>query len=71
MPFFAGDKVRHKLCPAWTGEVVRVGPEVMLEGRPHENNPGPARQIYWKGWDPFDPEKVDWTWDFAMEGIYG
>lgn len=60
--FFVGDKVRHKqLKESMTGEVVKVGKEVNYPGV------GPARKIYYKGWDPFDPEKVEWTWDFCME----
>lgn len=59
--FYVGDKVRHKLIKALAGEVVRIGKEVNYP------NHGPARKIYWKGWNQFDLEQVDWTWDFALE----
>lgn len=58
--FYIGDKVRHKLI-GYVGEVVGVGKE---ERYPQH---GPARKIYWKGWNAYDPERVDWTWDFALE----
>jgi hypothetical protein len=58
--FYVGDKVRHKQI-ALTGEVVGIGKEVEYPGH------GPARKIYWKGFNPFNPEQVDWTWDFCME----
>lgn len=25
--------------------------------------------VIWKGWDSFNPERIDWTWDFAMEKV--
>ncbi len=62
LPKFAvGDKVRHKQLPGCVGEVVRVGKEVDYPGV------GPARKVYWRGWNPYNTDKVDWTWDFALE----
>lgn len=58
--FFVGDKVRH-IQINMIGEVIRVCKEVNYPGI------GPARKVYYKGWNSFDPEQVDWTWDFALE----
>lgn len=58
--FNIGDKVRHKQM-ALVGEVVGLSKEINYP------NHGPARKVYWKGWNVLDPDQVDWTWDFAME----
>lgn len=58
--FAVGDKVRHKQMKL-VGEVVGLSKIIEYPGH------GPARKVYWKGWDPFRPEHIDWTWDFAME----
>lgn len=58
-PFKPGDKVRHKLIRSWTGTVVRY----------HKASHWRNGKVFWKGWDMYDPERIDWTWDFAMEKI--
>lgn len=60
--FYVGDKVRHKHVPSLTGEVVGYSKEILWPGETV-----PARKVYWKGWDFIDANKVDWTWDFALE----
>jgi len=32
---------------------------------------GTIRRVYWKGYNAFAPENVDWTWDFALEKVSG
>lgn len=47
--------MRHAQVSILKGTVVKVdGP---FEGH---------FQVVWKGWDPFDKEREDWTWDWAI-----
>lgn len=58
--FNKGDKVAHKQLPSlWKGEVVRY----------YKPSSWEHGVIIWKGHDPFNPDKIDWTWDFAMDKL--
>jgi hypothetical protein len=53
--FNRGDRVRHNQG-CGEGIVVRYF-------KPSKWEHG---MVFWKGWNPFQPERIDWTWDFAM-----
>lgn len=56
--FNKGDRVRHKQIKT-EGTVVRYfRPTWWANG-----------MVFWRGWDPLDPDRIDWTWDFAMEHV--
>lgn len=52
-----GDEIYHTVAgAAWRGKFVRLA-------GPYEND---RYRIWWKGWDKYNPEKEDWTWDWAI-----
>jgi len=59
-PFKKGDVVYHKQMPSMEGTVSYLKGPIDYDGRP-------SYQVYWKGWNPFNPEQQDYTWDFALE----
>lgn len=62
--FKKGDLVYHAQMSSLRGVVAFVGPPRPLEHA--DDTKTTARRVFWKGWDPFDPDRIDWTWDFAM-----
>ena len=58
--FNPGDRCMHKqMGRDFAGTVVRYfKPTRWKEG-----------MVFWKGHNPFNPERVDWTWDFAMVNL--
>lgn len=62
----AGDKVHHAQAPVWKGVVVRVEGPFRCQFPDQDAPVADHYRVWWKGHDPYDLHKEDWTWDWAM-----
>lgn len=60
-----GDKVAHALIKGHYGTFMyREGP--FFVAPPDSEILGNHYRLWWKGWNQYEPDKLDWTWDWAM-----
>lgn len=59
-----GTRIVHALGDSWVGKFVRLeGPFHFSHARAEACD---HYRIWWKGWCTHEPEREDWTWEWAV-----